>query len=60
MKRAREYSQAFKDRVLNITEEVGGPLIPNKRARHRQPDQQVFSVQGEVQEVEGNANIENP
>ena len=58
MKRAREYSQAFNERVINITEEFGGPLIPDKRARHRQPDQQVFTVQGHVQE--GDTENENP
>ena len=63
MKRAREYSQAFSHRVLNVREEVGGLLIPDKRARHRQPENQVFSVQGHVQEegaYEGNIENQNP
>ena len=49
MKRAREYSQAFKEKVFNITEQDGGGFIPSKRARHRHPDQQVFPVQGNVE-----------
>ena len=60
MKRAREYTQAFSKRVLNVTEEIGGPLLPDKRARHRQPDNPVFSVQGDVQEEGADGgNIEN-
>ena len=46
MNRAREYSQAFKEKVFNITEQDGGGFIPSKRAKHRHPDQQVFPVQG--------------
>ena len=47
-------------RVLNVKEEIGGALLPDKRARHRQPDNQVFSVQGNVQEEGANGgNIKN-
>ena len=60
MKRAREYTQAFNERVLNVTEEIGGPLLLDKKASYRQPGNQVFGVQGNVQEEGAHRrNIEN-
>ena len=46
MKRVRDYTQAFKEQTINISEELGGDFIPNKRAKHRHPDNSVFPVQG--------------
>ena len=46
MKRVRDYTQAFKEQTINISEESGGDFIPNKRAKHRHPDNSVFPVQG--------------
>ena len=46
MNRVRQYTQAFKEQSINICEESGGSFIPNKKAKHRHPDQPVFPVQG--------------
>ena len=52
MKRAKDYSQAFKEKLFNITEPVGGEFIPSKRVKHRHPEQQVFHVQGRENDQE--------
>ena len=46
MKRVRDYTQAFKEQQINIAEESWGDFIPNKKAKHRHPENSVFPVQG--------------